>query len=190
MPEWDVEQYAAKVVKKLFMPRGDISSFSLFLEREPFPGRNKSSLRRDEKTEQIQNYELFTDSHFPDISSTQIRANMREEYMKHTLHTEDFTFSGLSKRISQYILGNHLYWQLPKKKERILIHVCCGPDVTMPILELKNEYDIICFWYDPNIEPKAEYDKRFLAFKRVCEIENIPFIKGIYDVKNFHKRIA
>jgi predicted adenine nucleotide alpha hydrolase (AANH) superfamily ATPase len=47
----------------------------------------------------------------------------------------------------------------------------------MPIIQLRDEYDIICFWYDPNIQPKAEYDKRYEAFVKVCEIEGIPYIK-------------
>lgn len=169
MLEWDSEQYAVKVVKKLFVPRYGIG----------FDG-----------VEQLDNYEFFTDSHFPDISSTQVREDIRAEYRKHIAHTKDFTFPGLSKPISQHILTHRLYWKSPEKKEKLLIHVCCGPDVTMPILELKDEYDILCYWYDPNIEPKAEYDKRFAAFEKVCEIENIPFIKGAYDVKRFHKQIA
>ena len=58
-----------------------------------------------------------------------------------------------------------------KQKPKLLLHICCGPDATVPIMDLKKEYDLLCFWYDPNIQPKAEYDKRFDAFKKVCEIE-------------------
>ena len=87
-----------------------------------------------------------------------------------------FLIPGLSHTISLYILENRLYRDhLPK--ERVLVHVCCGPDVVMPILQLKDEYELICFWYDPNIQPKSEYDKRFEAFKKVCDLEKIPFIK-------------
>jgi predicted adenine nucleotide alpha hydrolase (AANH) superfamily ATPase len=95
----------------------------------------------------------------------------------------------MSREISQYILENRLYRPKLKKKPRILVHVCCGPDVTMPILQLRDEYEVICFWYDPNIQPKSEYDKRYEAFVKICEIENIPYIKGAYDVKNFFTRI-
>lgn len=103
-------------------------------------------------------------------------------------HLKIFKIPGLSNKISLYILENRLYRaHLPK--EKLLVHVCCGPDVVMPILQLKDEYEIICFWYDPNIQPKSEYDKRYEAFKKVCEIEKIPFIKGAYDVKNFFSRI-
>lgn len=89
---------------------------------------------------------------------------------------KNFHIPGLSKQISKYILENRLY-RPKKKKEKLLVHVCCGPDVTMPILQLRDEYDLVCFWYDPNIQPKSEHDKRYEAFKKVCEIENIPFIK-------------
>jgi predicted adenine nucleotide alpha hydrolase (AANH) superfamily ATPase/very-short-patch-repair endonuclease/nicotinic acid mononucleotide adenylyltransferase len=185
----------------------------------PFSGRG---------LEQIQNYELFTDSHFPSTSSTEVRQTIPEYTNIERLYEKNpkFIIPGLSKQISRYILEKRLYrnkktdtaidtqrnsivtgflpvqeWQKQDSnvssvcvsvtpKPKVLVHVCCGPDVTMPILQLKDEYDIICFWYDPNIEPRAEYDKRFEAFKKVCEIENIPFIKGAYDVKNFHKRIA
>jgi predicted adenine nucleotide alpha hydrolase (AANH) superfamily ATPase len=47
----------------------------------------------------------------------------------------------------------------------------------VPILDLKEKYDILCFWYDPNIQPKKEYDKRLKSFKKVCEIENIEYIE-------------
>jgi len=58
-----------------------------------------------------------------------------------------------------------------ESKPKLLLHVCCGPDATVPIMDLKRDYDVIGFWYDPNIQPKAEYDKRLQAFIKVCEIE-------------------
>lgn len=168
MPDWDEEWYAARKISKIFIPRKGYDSHI---------------------PETIELSTLFQDSHFPDISSTAIRQEIREEYWKHIHHSKDFVFSWLSKRISSYILAHKLYYEQPKVREKLLVHVCCGPDVTMPILELRDEYDIVCFWYDPNIQPKEEHDKRFEAFKQVCEIEHIPFIKWAYDVKNFFQRI-
>ena len=72
-----------------------------------------------------------------------------------------------------------------EKKPKLLLHVCCGPDATVPIMDLKEKYDLFCYWYDPNIQPKKEYDKRLAAFRKVCEIENVPFGEGEYDVKRF-----
>lgn len=57
------------------------------------------------------------------------------------------------------------------KKPKLLLHVCCGPDATVPLMDLKKDYDVTAFWYDPNIQPKKEYDKRMHAFAKVCDIE-------------------
>jgi predicted adenine nucleotide alpha hydrolase (AANH) superfamily ATPase len=56
-------------------------------------------------------------------------------------------------------------------------------------MDLKNEFEVIAYWYDPNIQPVAEYEKRFDAFVQVCEIERVKYIKGEYDVKNFFTKI-
>jgi len=74
-------------------------------------------------------------------------------------------------------------------KPKLLLHICCGPDATVPIMDLKEKYDITCFWYDPNIQPKKEYNKRLKHFKKVCEIEDVPYIEWPYDVDNFMKEI-
>lgn len=78
---------------------------------------------------------------------------------------------------------------LKEKKPKVLLHVCCGPDATVPIMDLKNDYEVIGYWYDPNIQPKAEYDKRRDAFARVCEIEGVEWFEGSYDVKRFFEVI-
>ena len=49
--------------------------------------------------------------------------------------------------------------------------------------------EVIAYWYDPNIQPQAEEEKRFQAFVKVCEIEGVKYIRGEYDVKNFFKKI-
>ena len=164
-------KYAAKMIRKLFVPRG--------------------SGPQDISTENLDNFGFFTDSHIPDISSTEIRATIPEHTGLKELFEENpkFIIKWLSNKISRYILENRLYRPRLEKKPKILVHVCCGPDVTMPILQLRDEYDVICFWYDPNIQPKAEYDKRYEAFVKICEIEDIPYIKGAYDVGNFFSRI-
>jgi len=76
-----------------------------------------------------------------------------------------------------------------EKKEKVLVHICCWPDATVPLMDLKDEYDVIAYWYDPNIQPQAEEEKRFQAFVQVCEIEWVDYIRGEYDVKNFFTQI-
>lgn len=77
-----------------------------------------------------------------------------------------------------------------EKKPKLLLHVCCWPDASIPIIDLKKEYEVIWFWYDPNIQPKKEYDKRLKAFEKVCKIEEIEFIEWEYDVLNFLNNIS
>lgn len=76
-----------------------------------------------------------------------------------------------------------------ERKEKVLVHICCGPDATVPLMDLKQEFEVIAYWYDPNIQPVAEYEKRFEAFVQVCEIEWVEYIKWKYDVKNFFTQI-
>lgn len=75
------------------------------------------------------------------------------------------------------------------QKPKLLLHICCGPDATVPIMDLKKDYEVVCFWYDPNIQPKKEYTKRLKAFIKVCEIEWVEFIEWEYDVTNFLNEI-
>jgi len=44
-------------------------------------------------------------------------------------------------------------------------------------MDLKKDYEVICFWYDPNIQPKEEYQKRLDNLIKVCEIEKVQYIE-------------
>ncbi len=113
------------------------------------------------------------------------------------LSIENHKWYGTKKHIDYLtdkskITGIHRLSYKPVKKildskPKLLLHVCCGPDVTIPLVDLKNVYDITCFWYDPNIAPKKEYDKRLKAFKKVCEIEWVEFIEWEYNNADFLK---
>ena len=47
-----------------------------------------------------------------------------------------------------------------KQKQKILLHSCCAPCSTAVIERLKDDYDIVIFYYNPNIYPEEEYIKR------------------------------
>lgn len=66
-------------------------------------------------------------------------------------------------------------------KDKLLVHACCAPclvavydDITNNLdkynLETKNEFDVI--WYNINIHPKAEYEKRKETLKEYLKIDN------------------
>lgn len=45
-------------------------------------------------------------------------------------------------------------------KPRILLHSCCAPCSTAVIERLKDNYEIVILYYNPNIYPEEEYLKR------------------------------
>lgn len=81
-----------------------------------------------------------------------------------------------------------LVYEIDRKK-KLLLHVCCGPDAAGVVEQLKDEFDLTCFWYDPNIQPKKEYDLRLEAFLKVTEIFKVKTVVGEYDVQNFLGKI-
>lgn len=78
--------------------------------------------------------------------------------------------------------------EILEKKSKILIHACCWPDISIPILDLKDKYEVVCFWYDPNIQPKKEYNKRLKEFEKICKIEKVEYIVWEYDTKIFFEK--
>ncbi len=56
-------------------------------------------------------------------------------------------------------------------KEKILIHICCGPCAIIPVKILEEEFEPVGFWFNPNIQPYKEYQKRLqtsgYVFKRL-----------------------
>ncbi len=77
-------------------------------------------------------------------------------------------------------------------KERILVHICCAPDLLYFLKRLKEDNpdkEIIGFFYDPNIHPKEEYDLRLTETKRICKLLGIELIEGEYDVENWLEAI-
>ena len=45
-------------------------------------------------------------------------------------------------------------------KPTLLLHSCCGPCSTQVLSYLAPYFDITVLYYNPNIEPKEEYEKR------------------------------
>ena len=53
------------------------------------------------------------------------------------------------------------------KRPKLLLHSCCGP-CSAPVLEyLTQYYEVTLFWYNPNIWPEKEYDRRLAAQQKL-----------------------
>ncbi len=52
---------------------------------------------------------------------------------------------------------------------RLLLHSCCGPCSSYVLEYLSKYFDITLFYYNPNIFPEEEYEKRLYNQKKVIE---------------------
>ncbi len=58
--------------------------------------------------------------------------------------------------------------------KKILLHTCCGPCTTSVYEDLKGEhFDVTGFFYNPNIFPIEEYEKRKLTMEKYCDISGL-----------------
>jgi len=66
-------------------------------------------------------------------------------------------------------------------RQKLLLHTCCAPCVTVPIERLESEYEITCFFYNPNIHPTAEYLQRLNELTNLAKEFNIEIMVQEYD---------
>ena len=71
----------------------------------------------------------------------------------------------------------------------LLLHSCCAPCSSYTLEYLSNYFAITVFYFNPNISPESEFEKRFSEQKRLIEslpVKNeIRLIKGEYDYNEF-----
>ncbi len=67
------------------------------------------------------------------------------------------------------------------KKPKLLLHICCiGCGVYVSQI-LKKEFRVSLFFYNPNIFPLQEYEKRLEEIKKVAKLYSIKVIIGEYN---------
>lgn len=55
------------------------------------------------------------------------------------------------------------------EKPRILLHACCGPCSSSVTELLAKHFDVTLLWYNPNIWPEAEFEKRLATLKQLVD---------------------
>ena len=75
------------------------------------------------------------------------------------------------------------------KVPRILLHCCCAPCTSYVLEYLSSYFKITLFYYNPNIQPCEEYDRRASELQRLLELVSLPnkvdIIFGDYDDASF-----
>lgn len=67
------------------------------------------------------------------------------------------------------------------QKQKLLLHTCCAPCVTIPMERLESDYEISCFFYNPNIHPKEEYIHRLKELQNLAKQLNFKIVIHQYD---------
>lgn len=76
-----------------------------------------------------------------------------------------------------------------KEIKTLLLHACCAPCSSSVLEKLSSIFEITIYYYNPNISPYEEYEKRVNEIKRFIselDIKNpIHFMEGKYDPDTF-----
>lgn len=75
-------------------------------------------------------------------------------------------------------------------KPKILLHICCAPCSTHVFRALAEEFEVVGFFYDPNIQPRAEYEARLCETRRLAESFGFKLITGEYDSELWNKSVS
>lgn len=74
---------------------------------------------------------------------------------------------------------------------KLLLHSCCGPCSTQVISRLTPFFDITVLYYNPNIEPQEEYEKRkqeqIKFIRQFKSVNKLDFMDCDYDHESFIK---
>ena len=53
------------------------------------------------------------------------------------------------------------------RRPRVLLHSCCGPCSSAVLEYLTQYFDVTLLWYNPNLFPEEEFDRRFRTLKEL-----------------------
>ena len=75
-------------------------------------------------------------------------------------------------------------------KPRLLLQSCCGPCSTYVLSYLKQYFDITLLYYNPNIQPRAEYDLRLENQRKVlAAMPEVHILECAYDGEAYNAAV-
>lgn len=74
---------------------------------------------------------------------------------------------------------------------RLFLHACCAPCSSYVLEYLSAYFKITVFYYNPNISPKEEYEKRVEEIQRLISemtfVHPVTFVEGEYHPEEFYQ---
>ena len=79
------------------------------------------------------------------------------------------------------------------RRPRLLLHSCCGPCSSSVLEYLTQYFDITLLWYNPNIYPQAEFEKRFEALISLVEkmglADKVNILAEPWKSQDYYRRV-
>ena len=79
-------------------------------------------------------------------------------------------------------------------KPTLLLHACCGPCSSYVLEYLSSRFEITVLFYNPNIYPASEYERRLEELKRFytkfVPAQNVQVIEEPYDPEEFYTAVG
>lgn len=63
----------------------------------------------------------------------------------------------------------------------LLLHTCCGICGAWLPEKLSRDFAVTIFYFNPNIHPRVEYERRLEAAREAAKVFNLPFLEGEYN---------
>jgi predicted adenine nucleotide alpha hydrolase (AANH) superfamily ATPase len=74
-------------------------------------------------------------------------------------------------------------------KPTLLLHTCCGICGAWIPEKLSCDFNVTIFYYNPNIHPVEEYEKRREAVHQMSEVLKIPMIEDEYNPRVWFEKV-
>ena len=81
-------------------------------------------------------------------------------------------------------------------KPSLLLHACCGPCSSYVLEYLSKFFQITVLYYNPNIYPQAEYERRLAELKKLYEVfppalnTGVKVVECEYDPEQFYEAVG
>ena len=74
----------------------------------------------------------------------------------------------------------------------VLLHTCCGPCATYTVKRLREQgLGVTGFWYNPNVHPFREHQRRLEAMQTFAQAANMPLIVAEgYDMIQYFRAVV
>jgi predicted adenine nucleotide alpha hydrolase (AANH) superfamily ATPase len=78
------------------------------------------------------------------------------------------------------------------ENKTILLHTCCGPCATYTVGHLREQgFQVSGFWYNPNVHPFAEHQRRLASMEQYAESVGLPLLREEgYEVVEFLRAVV